>query len=179
MGRNRVRWGYDNCFVVDCVGRAGGLALLWNSNYQINLQTYSKYHIDVSVISKASGHSWRFTGFYGEPDQIKRHFSWDLLCQLSSASSLPWLIAGDFNEILSDVEKKGGCLRNANQMGAFHVAITDYSIEHHLVISSSDHIPILIKLFAEWNKHYRQERAFKFENMWLRDRGCANVIKNA
>ncbi|XVF72235.1 hypothetical protein PTKIN_Ptkin12aG0104100 [Pterospermum kingtungense] len=39
--RLRVWLGFDSCSAVGCVGRAGGLALLWSSNIQVSVTSYS------------------------------------------------------------------------------------------------------------------------------------------
>jgi hypothetical protein len=31
----RIKFGFDNVFVVDCKGKSGGLALLWNLDVQV------------------------------------------------------------------------------------------------------------------------------------------------
>lgn len=41
----------------------------------------------------------------------ERKESWDLLSCLKRGNNRPWLIAGDFNEILFTYEKKGGRIR--------------------------------------------------------------------
>ena len=56
------------------------------------------------------------TGFYGEPMTHKRTESWSMLHQLNSKFNLPWLCAGDFNELLQSSEKLGGNNRSQNQM---------------------------------------------------------------
>jgi hypothetical protein len=33
----RIKLGFHNMFVVDCVGKNGGLALLWESDYDIEI----------------------------------------------------------------------------------------------------------------------------------------------
>ena len=63
--------------------------------------------------------SWNFTSFYGDPDLLNRHFSWELLKRLSGAGSGAWLCAGDFNETLFDYEKQGGPPRSFSHMEAF------------------------------------------------------------
>ena len=66
--------------------------------------------------------AWHFTSFYRDTDTSKRQRSWDMLHQLKNNNLLPWMCAGDFNEILSDEEKMGD-LRLARQMENFRVSI--------------------------------------------------------
>ena len=49
--------------------------------------------------------------------------SWELLKSLSRPNSLPWLIIGDFNEIVCASEKEGGVVRPIRQMARFKEAI--------------------------------------------------------
>ena len=51
--------------------------------------------------------------------------------------------------------------------------------ETHLVTPSSDHAPLL---FHASNKKMRMrgyKKSFRFENMWVRHEGCAEVVKEA
>ena len=121
----RVKWDYDNCMVVDSVGRAGGLAMLWNNQSQIEVLSYSKFHIDVKVNGELMDESWRFIGFYGHFQTHKRGETWDLLRALHDQMVLPWLCAGDFNEILSDNEKQGGASRPAKQIQDFQDVVRE------------------------------------------------------
>ncbi|KAL0387846.1 UNVERIFIED_CONTAM: hypothetical protein Sradi_2666400 [Sesamum radiatum] len=91
----------------DCEGRSGGLALLWDKSISCTLRSFSKNHIDVTVMTDDISPTWRFTGFYGDTDITKRKLSWELLKQLSLQSNREWLVAGDFNEILMQSEKFG------------------------------------------------------------------------
>ena len=99
--------GYDGGFHVDSVGRSGGLIMFWKSEWQVSILNYSRCHIDVEV-SQLDGFRWRFSGIYGQPVEHERCHTWALLRRLSGISSLPWLCAGDFNEILKFSEKIGG-----------------------------------------------------------------------
>lgn len=59
---------YDNLLVVPCVHRAGGLAMLWKNEANLDIQTYSLNHIDACIM--IDPHSpWRLTGFYGRPKE--------------------------------------------------------------------------------------------------------------
>ncbi|OMO58663.1 reverse transcriptase [Corchorus capsularis] len=100
----------------------GGLALLWKKEECISLLSYSFWHIDVSI---GTSDKWRFTGFYGRLETSRRHESWDLLRSLNLQFSLPWLCAGDFNDITNNSEKDGGGLRPVRQMDIFNEVIDE------------------------------------------------------
>lgn len=108
MGKIRSSFKYDGMIFVDYFGQfqSGGLALLWKTNHVISLRSYSLNHIDVTIVNPLLNDEWRFTRLCGFYDDTRKYKTWDLLRHLHSQSSLPWLCAGDFNEILFDVEKK-------------------------------------------------------------------------
>ncbi|KAK2638243.1 hypothetical protein Ddye_026038 [Dipteronia dyeriana] len=95
-----VNLGFEGKLVVDCEGRSGGLGLFWSKK--------------------------RFTGFYGHPEQNQRSHAWILLKWLHDMYKLPWLCAGDFNEIIYDDEKLGGPPRNRRMMENFREALEYY-----------------------------------------------------
>lgn len=43
---------------VSCVGRSGGLALLWNKSTSVSIMSYSKNHIDANVQLEGSSNIW-------------------------------------------------------------------------------------------------------------------------
>ena len=59
------------------------------------------------------------TRFYRDPNLNRRHESWDFMRRLSDQDNKPWLILGDFNEILWSFEKMGGCKKMEVQMVEF------------------------------------------------------------
>lgn len=95
--------------------------LVWSSTLDVRICSYSEGHIDANIKGKSG--NWRFTGFYGHPETEKRHFSWELLDRLNDVSTGPCIVGGDFNEITSVHEKKGGAVRNHRQMGLFQDAL--------------------------------------------------------
>ena len=109
---------FKNLFVVPCCSKVEGLAILWKEGFPLEVVKYSKNYID-SVINKGKENSQRFTGFYGEPNTNKRHEAWSKLRALKNLGSLPWLYAGDFNEITQQSEKQGGRSWPHHQMQAF------------------------------------------------------------
>ncbi|GLT96020.1 hypothetical protein SLE2022_136690 [Rubroshorea leprosula] len=121
MNLIRLDLRFEHCFAIDCVGRGGGLALLWTQDFMLQLSSVSQSHIDVKIVDPR-GSRWRLTGFYGRPEVARREESWTLLKSLKVASTLPWLCLGDFNEILRQ-SKKGGNPRPYKQMDAFAEAL--------------------------------------------------------
>uniref|UniRef100_A0A2N9EM59 Reverse transcriptase domain-containing protein n=1 Tax=Fagus sylvatica TaxID=28930 RepID=A0A2N9EM59_FAGSY len=55
--------------------------------------------------------------------------SWDLLRKLGNESLLPWMICGDFNEIVDNGEKLGFRSRPQRQMRIFREALSDCRLE--------------------------------------------------
>ncbi|CAH9113540.1 unnamed protein product [Cuscuta epithymum] len=122
--RLKCKMDFAGVFYVDSGGVGGGLALFWKTKNSAKLLSYSKNHVDIEV--NISGTSpWRFTGFYGFPERNRRHLSWDLLRSLRPKSSLPWLVAGDFNEIASPHEKRGLHSHPNSLMDNFNKALED------------------------------------------------------
>ena len=115
---------FDEKWVVPRVTRAGGLALLWKNTMQIDVDSSSLNHIDV-IVNKGKEDSWRFTGIYGFPEASRKSDTWNLLRNLHRKYTLPWLCAGDFNEILLSQEKLGGGLRSAAAMNEFREVVDD------------------------------------------------------
>lgn len=111
-------------FVIPQINRGGGLALFRRNSIDVNVETFSKYHID-SIINKGREDAWRFTGFYGEPATHLRHESWTKLRQLNSRFNLPWLCGGDFNEIVHSEEKCRGSNHSQSQMQFFRDVIDE------------------------------------------------------
>ncbi|CAL5332800.1 unnamed protein product [Camellia sinensis] len=112
-------------FLCQLVGLAGGLALLWPAGIQVRVQSYSVGHIDAFVEAGLGDQTWRFTGFYGNPDTSLRKDSWALLRRLAGCFQMPWLCVGDFNEILFCREKLGVLGRSQIQLDNFRHALED------------------------------------------------------
>lgn len=71
------------------------------------MQSYTCGHID-TIVKSPDGLVWRFIGFYGNSAKSQSYHSWELIRRLRGMFSLPWLIAGDFNEIFYLSEREGG-----------------------------------------------------------------------
>ncbi|CAM8888112.1 unnamed protein product [Rhodiola kirilowii] len=118
----RRKLGFANGFSVEREGLAGGLAIWWKEEVPLSILSHSRYHIDCKVVESDD---FRLTVFYGNPISHKRAESWELLRTLSKQGEDPWLVLGDFNEVLFGWESKGRRLRREWQMRSFREAIED------------------------------------------------------
>lgn len=108
-------------------GLGGGLALLWQPEWQVQVVTSSTGHID-AFVTPSTLPSFRSTGFYGNPYSGLRNHSWELLRKLAGSFSCPWICMGDFNKLLSVTEKTGTTNRSVTHMEAFQQALDDYGL---------------------------------------------------
>ena len=111
--------GLLNGVIVPSQGGSGGIAMLWESDLNVELKSYTRYHIDAVVTDPTFGFKWRITGFYGNPNTNWRRESWELLQFLNAQFQMPWVCMGDFNEILSCSKKWGGLERPQQQNEGF------------------------------------------------------------
>jgi hypothetical protein len=96
--RNRLRLrGFAG---IDSEGLSGGLALFWHESLFVEIKEVTERFIDVHIRVSPGEQLWHATFVYGEPRNENRHRMWSALCDLRADSSLPWLVAGDFNEAL-------------------------------------------------------------------------------
>jgi hypothetical protein len=119
------RVGFDNLFVVDLVGKSGGLALLWKEEDNLEIYNYTRRHINAVVKDNEGQLFWKLIGFYGHPNSTKRDESWAVLRHLKIYSLIPCLCAGDFNEIVDQSEKDRSLLRRESQMTGFWEALEE------------------------------------------------------
>ena len=55
MERVKYILGYSNGLIVPSIGRSGGLALLWSSDTNLEIKSYSNHHIDAIITEPEDG----------------------------------------------------------------------------------------------------------------------------
>ena len=101
----KERIGLPNGLIIPSEGKSGGMALLWVRDLDVEIKSFSRYHINAIVIDPKAGFKWRMTGFYENLETSSRKESWSFLRFLNSQYQMPWMCLGDFNEIVSATEK--------------------------------------------------------------------------
>jgi hypothetical protein len=78
------------------------------------------HHIDTLVWDGIHNAAWRGTFIYGEPRTQDRHQMWELMKRLKPCQYAPWVMIGDFNEVLWSYEHFSNPRRPLKQMMDFH-----------------------------------------------------------
>ncbi|XP_019163599.1 PREDICTED: uncharacterized protein LOC109159940 [Ipomoea nil] len=215
--RLRVKLGLEGCFAVDSDGQRGGLCFLWAKNNGARLIKYSTNHIDLEI-SLPDKPLWRLTCYYGFAQRDRRRAAWDFLRSLKGVSDLPWVVLGDFNDLLMQADKRGRLPHPVGLIEGFAEALDDCGlmtlpmigypytwergketarwVEEHLdrlvanidwlqgndrarvfniQTDSSDHTALFLDIGGV--DHVLRPRGFRFENAWLLDGGCREVVE--
>ncbi|GMP46214.1 hypothetical protein CsSME_00014459 [Camellia sinensis var. sinensis] len=101
--------GFPKYHIVETHGFAGGIWLLWNDleiHCDIIAQTQQEVHAWIQVLSKPS--PWLFSAIYASPILSSRRILWENRTTLANSHNAPWFMMGDFNEILTSVDKFRG-----------------------------------------------------------------------
>lgn len=111
--------GFEGFISSEVRGFARGIVVVWKENYaNISLISKGFQHIHLKVDSQIDG-EWFFTLIYASPNDDTRSELWDELFLIASSCNGKWLVAGDFNDIASQDEKKGGAPINQRKCNIF------------------------------------------------------------
>lgn len=101
------RVGYIPIHVVEAQGHSGGLWALIQSGHSLNIKVWDFSNHSISLEIKVGSQSWMCTAVYASPNPSTRDNFWHYLCSISPSIQCPWLLLGDWNEILLPSEQKG------------------------------------------------------------------------
>jgi hypothetical protein len=117
---------FDGAMHTDTIGYAGGIWLLWNSDVvDVSILVATEQEIHAVIKVRSSNFSWLLSSIYASPRFRERKILWENLIHVASLHNLPWLLAGDFNEVLSSEEKFGGLPIKLRRSELFHSCLND------------------------------------------------------
>ena len=100
---------FDGAIFANTIGLSGGLWLLWDSSrVDIVELSSTEQEIHAMITPNYSSSPWLLSTIYANPRFVERLLLWENLMAVSMLHSLPWVIAGDFNEVLMGEDKYGG-----------------------------------------------------------------------
>lgn len=121
VGGNRAkeiidRLHFDGSVYADTIGYSSGLWLLWDSDrVDVTPLANTKQEIHATIKVQNSNSSWLFTAVYASPRSAEIFILWNNLIKTAELHDMPWVLASDFNEPLSDEDKFGGKAVSVNR----------------------------------------------------------------
>ena len=105
--------GFTNLKTVEPIGIGGGLAVFWKEACRVEVLQAHRRVIDMKI-------HWQDKIFflsciYGEPVKGKRNEVWERLTRIGTKRKGPWIMTGDFNEMIDPSEKLGGAARDIDE----------------------------------------------------------------
>ncbi|XP_071902137.1 uncharacterized protein [Coffea arabica] len=110
---------FDEMIVVEAMNKAGGLALLWKDEVRIIEVLRTAFTIEAHVEDPEVNTDWWFVGIYASCDDQFRKQQWEVIERRKSLWGEKWMIAGNFNDIVSNEEKWGGNSRQESNFQDF------------------------------------------------------------
>lgn len=100
--------GFDGFLFSEVRGYSGGIIVAWRSaRVAVSLLVKDFQFLNLQVQVHQAQH-WFFTAVYASPVEDNRRELWNALSGIADTIGGQWLVTGDFNDIDSPVEKKGG-----------------------------------------------------------------------
>ena len=111
MENVRRKLGFEESIVVEAMNRSGGMALMWRREVKMVQVLQSAFTLESHLNDQESQQDWWFIGLYASCDALSRKEHWKVIKERSKLWGDKWIIAGDFNDIISNDEKWGGRIR--------------------------------------------------------------------
>ena len=137
--------------------------MLWKSDaVEVMLVAKTEQEIHVVVKVRAHNSSWLLSAIYASPRLEERKLLWNNLAIIAPLHDLPWLMLGDFNELLASSDKLGGNPLNPRRVQLFKECLDSCGM-----VDLGFHGPRFTWVNKREVGHYIQERL---------DRGFANAV---
>uniref|UniRef100_A0A6N2N2Q5 Endonuclease/exonuclease/phosphatase domain-containing protein n=1 Tax=Salix viminalis TaxID=40686 RepID=A0A6N2N2Q5_SALVM len=161
---------------------------------QLNFE--SSCRVEAQGMSGGSNEKWLFTVVYANPNAILKKQCFEEVAKLASGVRLPWMVIGDFNEILMADEKIRGAAVDNQRCYHFARWVQECQLidlgskgpkftwrggcrNDVLVLPryKSDHHPILVELKEMGTRISNSERPFRFEAAWIHHNEFAKFLE--
>ncbi|XP_057432391.1 uncharacterized protein LOC130725156 [Lotus japonicus] len=121
--------GFDDFYAVEAEGFAGGIWLLWSTQWgSLEVLSHHRQYVHARITPKNSLTSMLVKFVYASPNAALRNILWRELRSIAANISEPWVVLGDFNSYLSPGDKVGGATPNAASMQKFRDCLDDCSL---------------------------------------------------
>lgn len=107
MERIGKKLAFENSFIIEAANKKGGLAIFWNQSWHWSVFSVSNGFIGVKVASERES-DWAIWFCHCPAEQTVKKVFWEDLTKLVNSGPSSWVCLGDFNDVTSQVEKKGG-----------------------------------------------------------------------
>src|ERR1044072_8223648 len=111
FARARFFWnslGFNPIFIQEARGFSGGIWVLLNNRSNVNFRVVDNHEQVVTFELWRENVAWVCSAIYASPIPVNREILWRHLVHLRSFLLAPWMLLGDFNEILYPSEVRGG-----------------------------------------------------------------------
>ncbi|XP_031116899.1 uncharacterized protein LOC116020570 [Ipomoea triloba] len=106
-------------FVVDPLGFAGGLALFWRtSNFDFSIIRHTSQAIH-GIVRGLGTTTTRVSFAYVRPNVLAKEMFWSDCRNYANNNGGPWIMMGDFNDIIDDTEQWGSSAVNLSRCATF------------------------------------------------------------
>lgn len=89
-------------------GHVGGIWALANKQCSTSFTVIESTHQCITLQLSNGAASWICSSVYASPNYAVRCMLWDYLSSLCSNIQLPWIMIGDFNDVIVPLEQHGG-----------------------------------------------------------------------
>ncbi|XP_071916194.1 uncharacterized protein [Coffea arabica] len=138
---------FDNSAVVEAMHKARGKAIFWKEKTQVLEVNLTAFIIEVRIEDTDKQCDWWFIGVYASCNAQIRKEQWRVLRGKNRLWGDRFMIAGDFNDIVSNEEKWGGTLRVERSLMEFK----NFIDQNNLIAISFEGHP------WTWSNHWEDE----------------------
>ncbi|KAI8009911.1 hypothetical protein LOK49_LG06G00903 [Camellia lanceoleosa] len=106
MGNFFNNMGFIAVIIVDPIGRAGDIWLLWDTAHVSIRASNATNQVSQATIHKEDYEEWILSAVYASPHPSQRDELWNNLKEIARSIEKPRLVTGDFNDYINHNERR-------------------------------------------------------------------------